>query len=406
MTPDAPTRRRRRAWLAVGIVTVALALVLAAAAFLVPALPLLRLFDDAHRAERFRTLHELIPSQAVRAGDDPWPFTRAERPLPDTFEHLGAQRSLQAFLDASETTGLLVARDGVIVHESYARGNDAASLATSFSVAKSFTSALVGIALERGLIASLDDAIDAYVPELAAGGYEGVPIRDVLVMASGVAWNEDYDDPNSDVMRQLPVRLFVLRQAAPGVLAGVTRERAPGGPQRYASVDTLALGLLLERVTGVALGAFLEEALWQPAGMASRAAWGTDHHGNALAYAFLGATLEDYARFGRLYLHGGRRDGVEVVPASWVEASLTPARSSGPDGAFGAGFGYGIQWWLPPDGEHEALALGIYGQAIYLDRGLGVVIVKTGTDPGFLGRQGETLAAFRAIASAVGGADR
>lgn len=405
MTPAASPRRTRRRWLAVGSVTALLTLVLAAALLIGPALPLLRMFDDAQRAESFRTLHTLLPSRVVRASDDPWAFTRDERPLPETFEHQGVERSLAAFLEVSETTGLLVAIDGAIVHESYARGYDAAALATSFSVAKSFTSALVGIALERGLIASLDDPVDAYVRELAAGGYAGVTVRQLLTMTSGVAWSEDYQDPRSDVM-QLPVRLFVLRQAVPSVLAGVAREHAPGVVQRYSSADTLALGLLLERATGASLVSFLEEALWQPAGMASSAAWGTDRRGHALAYAFIGATLRDYARFGRLYLHGGRLGGVQVVPDAWVEASLTPVGPAGPDGAFGAGLRYGFHWWLPPDGEHEALALGIYGQAIYLHRDLGVVIVKTGTDPGFLGRQDETLAALRAIANAVGDAER
>jgi CubicO group peptidase (beta-lactamase class C family) len=360
------------------------------------------MFSDERRAESFRSLHETLPSWTVRPGDDPWPFLVDERPLPSAYAFEGEERSLASFLDESETTGLLVARDGVILHESYARGNDAASLATSFSVAKSVTSALVGIAVERGLVASLDDDISAYVPELAAGGFAAASIRHLLTMTSGVAWTEDYDDPRSDVMR-LPLELFLLGRPLPCVLASLGSDHDPGRVRRYVSSDALALGLLLERVTGLHPAAFLEEALWVPAGMASSAAWGSDLHGHALTHAFLGATLRDYARFGRLYLEGGRRDGVQVVPEGWVEASFSPVAVPSRDAvAFGADLDYGYQWWIPPDGADEAYAMGIYGQHLYLHRGLGVVIAKTSTDPHYLQRQRETLAVFRAIARDVG----
>lgn len=369
-----------------------------------PVWGLLGMFSDERRAESFRSLHETLPSWTVLPGDDPWPFLVDERPLPGAYAFEGEERSLASFLDESETTGFLVARNGVIVHESYGRGNDAASLATSFSVAKSVTSALVGIAVERGLVTSLDDAVSAYVPELAAGGFATASIQDLLTMTSGVAWSEDYDDPRSDVMR-LPLELFLFGRPLPRVLANLESEYAPGHVQRYVSSDALALGLLLERVTGMHPAALLEEALWVPAGMASAAAWGSDLHGHALTHAFLGVTLRDYARFGRLYLEGGRRDGAQIVPEGWVEASLSPVAAPARDevdGAFGAGLGYGYQWWIPLDGPEEAVAMGIYGQYVYLHRGLGVVIAKTSTDRDYLQRQRETLAVFRAIARDVG----
>ena len=373
-----------------------------------PLLGLSRMFADDRRAESFRTLHRLLPSRSVVPASTPWPFSVQERPLPPSYPFADEDRSLVSFLERTETTGLLVARDDVIVHESYAPGYDDASLVTSFSVAKSVTSALIGIALDRGAIRSLDDSISDYVPELAQSAYAGVAIGDIISMSSGVAWSESYDDPDSDVMR-LPLSLFVLRRSAPTVLAGLPRKHAPGSVRHYSSADALALGLLLERATGTHLAAFLEEVLWGPAGMSSPAAWGTDRHGNVLAYAFLGATLRDYARFGRLFLHGGRRDGTQVVPAAWVEASLTPGaamvdRDEG-DG-FGAGFEYGYQWWLPVDGDGEAIAMGIYGQFVYVHRGIGVVIVKISTDPHFAGREHETLAAFRAIGRSVITAER
>lgn len=355
------------------------------------------------RASNFRSLHELLPAREVAAGSDVWAFERDERPLPERYAFAGEEREIVDFLRASETTGMLVARDGVILHEAYYQGNDERSLATSFSVAKSFVGALVGIAVERGYVRSLADPIDAYVPELAGSGYAGVAVRDVLTMASGVSWDEDYALPGSDVMR-LPLQLYGLRRSVEDVLARLPRAREPGTGHHYASGDALALGLLLTRATGRSVAAFLEEAIWRPTGMEAAAAWNTDLHGQEATHAFLGATLRDVTRFGRLYLHGGRRDGVQVVPAEWVDASLRPswAPGAGPASGFGAGFGYGYQWWLPDGDGHEFLAMGIWGQFLYVHPGHRIVIVKTSTDAGFATREQETLAVFRSIARAWG----
>ncbi len=368
-----------------------------------PAGGVLSLFADGQRADNFRTLHEALPSHPVAAGGDTWAFDRDERPLPERYAFEGEERSLGDLLLASETTGLLVAHDGIILHEAYDQGYDQHSLATSFSVAKSFTSALVGIALDRGQIRSLDDAISDYVPELVGSGYEGVAIRDVLTMASGIAFDEDYARLGSDVM-QLPIRLYVWRQPVVDVLAQLPRAREPGSVQSYASSDAQALGLLLARATGASVAELLEEAIWRPAGMGADAAWGTDLHGQVLTYAFLAATLRDYARFGRLYLNQGRRDDVQVVPVAWVAASVRPGATPMPsDAGFGAGFGYGYQWWVPDGDEGDFLAMGIWGQFVYVHPGHGIVIVKTSTDPDYAGRERETVAAFRAIAAALAG---
>jgi CubicO group peptidase (beta-lactamase class C family) len=369
---------------------------------------LLNLFADGRRAENFRTLHEVLPSNAVAARGEVWAFEREERPLPERYPFGGEDRATADFLRTTETTGFLVAHDGVILHEAYFQGYDERSLATSFSVAKSFVSALVGIALERGHVRSLDDPIEAYAPQLAGSAFAGVPIRDVLTMSSGVAFVEDYTSMGSDVM-MLPLRLFGLRQSVADVLRRLPRERAPGSVHDYSSGDALALGLLLAGATGRSVAAFLEEVLWGPAGMEAGAAWSTDLAGHELTHAFLAATVRDYARFGRLYLDGGRRDGLQVVPAAWVEASLRPAAPHLRPGArppsasgFGAGFGYGYQWWLPDGDEGDYLAMGIWGQFVYVHPAHRIVIVKTSTDPGHAARERETLAVFRTIAREMG----
>ena len=360
----------------------------------------LGMFDDARRAEAFRSMDTTFPAQRVAAGNDPWPFTMGERPLPERYTFAGGDRSVATFLEATETTGLLVARDGVIVHESYQRGYDASARIASFSVAKPFVTTLVGIAIERGHIASTDDALDAYVPELASGGYAGVTIRQALTMTSGIAFDEAYDDARSDVMG-LPIQVYAMRRSVPAVLARLERARPPGLERAYASSDALALGVVVPRAVGRPLAAFLEEALWVPAGMESDAAWNTDLHDDALAHAFLNATLRDYARFGRLVLHGGARDGRQIVPAAWIDDALRATdapRSDAGAQPFGADFDLGYHWWLPDATEDDAVAIGIYGQYVYVHRGHGVVIVKTSTDAGFAGREAETVAVLRAIA--------
>ncbi len=363
----------------------------------------LDMFEDGRRAEAFRTMDTTFPAHRVAAGDAQWPFAVDERPLPAAYTFAGEERSTAAFLEATETTGLLVARGGVITHESYQRGYDARSRIASFSVAKPFVTALVGIAVERGHIASIDDALDGYAPELAAGGYAGVSIRQALTMTSGIAFTEAYDDARSDVMG-LPIQVYGLRRSVPALLARLERARPPGLERAYASSDALVLGLVVSRAVGMPLAAFLEEVLWLPAGMASDAAWNTDLHDHALAHAFLNATLRDYARFGRLVLQRGARDGSQVVPAEWIDDALRATDAPRVDTAaepFGADFGLGYHWWLPDASEDDAVAIGIYGQYLYVHRGHGVVIVKTSTDAGFAGREVETVAALRAIARAA-----
>jgi CubicO group peptidase (beta-lactamase class C family) len=393
----------RRVVVGVGVV-LALALVAVVVVFALlrfsPLWGAIGMFEDGRRAEAFRTMDTIFPAQRIAPGDDPWLFTVDLRPLPAAYIFAGEERSIAAFLEATETTGLLVARDGVIVHESYHRGYDASARIASFSVAKPFVTVLVGIAVERGHIASIDDPLDRYVPELAAGGYAGVSIRQALTMTSGIAFDEAYDDARSDVMG-LPIQVYGLRRSVPALLSRLERARPPGLERAYASSDALVLGMVVSRAVGTPLAAFLEEALWGPAGMASDATWNTDLHDHALAHAFLNATLRDYARFGRLVLHGGARDGRQVVPAAWIDDALratdSPRSATGAQ-PFGADFGFGYHWWLPDATEDDAVAIGIYGQYLYVHRGHGVVIVKTSTDAGFAGREAETVEVLRAIA--------
>jgi len=365
------------------------------------------LFHDDYRATNFRTMHELFPAREVPAGGEVWELPSAAgglEALPKTYRFNGEERSLTSFLQESETTGLLVLRDGAVTHESYYRGNEATSLAQSFSMAKSVVSALVGIAIEEGCIGSVRDPISDYVPELRGSGYDGVSIHDVLTMSSGVDFSEDYDNFLSDVM-WLPVQIFGFQEAVPDILAKLGRKREPGTYNEYISSDSIALGLLVIRATGVPLTQFLSDKIWIPAGMEHVAWWNTDYPGSELGHAFLGATLRDYGRLGLLYLNGGRRSDRpeygEIIPARWVHDSVNPTEAhlqpgENPDSFWT--FGYGYQWWIPEDPDGEFAAIGIWGQYIYVYPRYRTVIVKTSTDYYFDTRDHETIEVFRAIA--------
>jgi len=361
------------------------------------------LFHDDYRAENFRTMHELFPSAPVHAGGEVWHWSRDERPLPERYLFEGEERSVQEFLTRTETTGLLVAHDGTILHESYMQGYDQSSLITSFSMAKTFASVLVGLAIEDGYIDSVHDPITAYVPELRGGPYDGISIHHVLTMSSGVAFDEDYENFMSDVM-WLPIRIFGFGEPIDQILNELEREREAGSYNNYVSSDSLVLSLLISRATGSPVTEYLEQRLWRPAGMEYNAYWNTDRHGNALTHAFLSASLQDFARLGRLYLNEGRRDGEQIVPEAWVAESLYRdweaephlAPGENPDSFWELGFGY--KWWIPEDPEGDYLAIGIWGQYIYVHPRYNIVITKTATDYYFDENDYENIAFFRAVA--------
>jgi len=358
------------------------------------------LFSDAKRVENFRTMDRVFPSRNVAALGVVWPFAEDPQPLPVRYEFGGETQNLATFLDDTVTTGLIVVKGSTIVHEEYRLGADATSRFTSWSIAKSVLSALIGIAVEEGHIQSLDDRLDKYLPALTGSAYADVSIRDALTMSSGIAFDEDYDNLISDVNRLF----FTLATGAPMMqtLLPLKRARPPGTFNDYISSDSIALGLMLEAATGMPNQSYLATRLWAPMGAESDAFWNTGREGPVMSFCCLNATLRDYARFGRLYLMSGARDDIQIVPADWVAASTRSGAAHlepGDNPASSWTFGYGYHWWIPEDPQDEFLAIGIWGQYIYIDKSRGVVIVKTSADYDFDTRDHETVAAFRAIAA-------
>lgn len=356
--------------------------------------------------QNYRRVHEMFPATLVKKGPATFKLKRAETDLPATYSWQGEERSLATLLEETGTTGFLVARDDTILFEEYYQGEQEEDRHIMFSVSKSFVSALVGIALDDGAFESIEDPITKYVPELANSGYQGVRIKDILQMSSGVAFNEDYADMSSDVNRM--GALVATGGSLDGFAADMKRERQPGTLNKYVSVDTHVLGMLLKRVTGKSLSAYAEEKLWQPMGMEFDGYWMIDGEGMELAMGGLNVALRDMARMGRLYLHGGNWNGQQLVPGAWVKASITPDAPHVMPGRDNPGstnpFGYGYQWWTPVQPHGDFFAAGIYYQYIYVDPTTGIIIAKTSADklyndPDTPRRKEEQIAAFQQISA-------
>ncbi|HEY8525888.1 MAG TPA: serine hydrolase [Acidimicrobiales bacterium] len=282
-----------------------------------------------------------------------------------------------AFTDGMNTQGVVVVHDGEIVAEWYAEGADQDSWAASWSVAKSFTSALIGIAIEDGLIAGVDEPMSTWIPEWEGTDRADITLRDVLQMSSGLAWVEDYAPSSagqSDIIRLVTGEADQLAYAASRPAAN-----EPGEVWSYSSGDTMLLSAVIEEATGMSAAEYAEQELFEPLGM-ERVDWWQDAAGHTLTYCCLDTTSRGFARFGLLYARQGQWGDEQLVPEDWVEESLEPAPAS--DGA------YGYQWWLDPvEGlpDDAFAAQGHDGQFIYVIPSLDLVVVRNGTyvkDPG------------------------
>ncbi|HVU04419.1 MAG TPA: serine hydrolase [Polyangiaceae bacterium] len=367
------------------------------------------LFHGAEQYENFAHTAELFPASTMPRSEKPFHFPEGPRiTLPASFAYEGKPIDVEWFLSETDTSALLVLKDGAVRYERYALtgGRDVHWL--SWSVAKSFISALVGIAIADGYVRSVEDPITRYVPALVGSGYDGVRIKDVLQMSSGVGWDETYANPFSDVNRF--GRVLFLGGSLDEFTATLERKVPPGTRNHYCSADTHALGMLLTRATGRSVTAYMNEKLWQPLGMESSGRWLLDDHGMEMVFGGLNATARDYAKLGELYRLGGAWQGKQIVPETWVRQSVTPdAPFLTAEAKAKAGepfpIGYGYQWWIPGGDEHEFSAIGIYNQFVYVNPTRGVVIVKLSAFSDYATgwsesayREMQTVELFRAIA--------
>jgi len=312
-------------------------------------------WSESQRDAAFRALDRLpvlAKARVVAAGATPRPLT-AGAPLKLALD-------VAAYMAGQRAAGLVVVHDGRIRLERYGLGFDEHGRWTSFSVAKSMTSTLVGAALRDGAIRSLDDKVSDYLPEMKGSAYDDVSVRQLLTMTSGVQWNEDYADPNSDVSR------FNNHRPEEGVDATVSYLRrlpraAPAGTRwNYSTGETNLVGVLLARAIKKPLATYLSEKVWVPAGMEQQATWILSRTGNEISGCCIQAATRDYARFGVFVLDGARVDGTSVVADGWFAEATTKRADIGQPGR-----GYGYQWWTYDDGSFAAR--GIFGQGIFID---------------------------------------
>ena len=370
-----------------------------------------RLFSGERQFENFARMQDRLRVTRMAPSSRPFAFDEGARmSLPAIYRQDGQPKSLAALIDETDTTALLVIKDGTVRYEDYrlSGGRDVQWL--SMSVAKSFVSALVGIAHSEGAISSLEAPIDRYVPTLAGSAYAGVRILDVLQMSSGARWNEDYSDPDSEIFR-------LAAALAPGgsydaFMASMPRACSPGTLCQYNSADTQALAMLVRGATGRSLTSYMEEKICEPLGMEAPSFWVADSHGVEMAFAGLLMTARDFAKLGELYRNGGMWQGRRIVPADYVRASVVhgaPHLAPGKPLVGGHAFpmGYGYQWWLPDGGCGEFSAIGIYNQFVYVDPSRDTVIVKLSANPHYGlshddadNRDWENILGLRAIAEA------
>ena len=339
-------------------------------------------WTQQQRDENFRRMEQLFPATRVEAGQTVRLLPNGDSLVPE----LGGEAEVDALMDSLNMAGLLVLQDGKVRLERYRRGFGPEQRWTSFSVAKSLTSSLVGAALEDGHIQSLDDDVTAYIPELGGSAYEGVTVRQLLTMTSGVRWNEDYTDPNSEVARMLITPPPPGENPVIAFMRTLEREEPPGRKWVYKTGETNLVGVLVEKATGKSLADYLSEKIWRPFGMEKDAFWQVDLAGKNIGGCCMSAVLRDYGRVGQFVLEGGQ----PVLPAGWVQDATKSHADIGVPGR-----GYGYQWWTGPQGTFAAV--GIFGQMIHVDPKRKLVIVTLSAWPKATGKE---LSAARAAAVA------
>jgi CubicO group peptidase (beta-lactamase class C family) len=322
------------------------------------------------RDKVFRKMDTFVATNTVVAGANPVTLGIGTS-LDLSWGDEGDSWDIHSYMADQRAAGVIILHRGEIRLEQYAMDYSASERWTSFSVAKSFTSTLVGAAIKDGFIESIDAQLTDYIPELSGSGYEGVTVKQLLTMTSGVRWNEDYEDPGSDVA------LFNQQESIDGAdpivlyMKTLEREAAPGTRWQYNTGETNLIGVLVAKATGMNLAQYLGKKIWQPYGMQTDAAWIVNDGGREIGGCCLSATLRDYALFGKFALDQGVANGASIVPAGWFAAAGTKQADIGSPGR-----GYGYQWWTYDDGSFAGQ--GIFGQGIFVDPGRDLVIASNG----------------------------
>ena len=316
----------------------------------------------------YSNFDQVVPARRVAKGSHTQPLKKSDREL---------DLRADAFMDNNRNTGLLVMKGDTILAERYQYDRKPEHRFTSMSMAKTVVSMLIGISLKDGVIKSIDDKAEIYVPGLKGHPYGETSLRHLLTMSSGVKFTERYD--GTDDMTVLSAKTFF--QKGPGgvdtVLSFTERARPAGERFVYASAETQVRGLVLRAATGKPIADYLSEKIWQPMGAEADATWLLDAGGHEIAYCCLNATLRDWGRFGLLLANDGAFDGKQIIPAAWIRAATTPDAPFQRVGRATRNNGYGYQTWLISSPQRRFALLGVRGQAVFVDPDLKLVVVHT-----------------------------
>jgi CubicO group peptidase (beta-lactamase class C family) len=287
----------------------------------------------------FSHAEKLQPVRVVHRGESSQPLPKRTKPFPPIhFDVEGHHFDLYDYLATNRVAGMLVLKDGEIAFEDYELGIGPDTRWISFSMAKSITSTLVGVALADGSISSLDDAVVRYVPELKGSAYNGVSVRQILTMSSGVRWDETYTDPTSDRRKVLEIQIAGKPGEVLRYMGSLPRAAPPGTVWNYSTGETFVLGAIVAGATHRSLTDYLSEKIWAPAGMEQDATWWVDGR-NGLAWAGSGleATLRDFGRFALIATNQGRLNGRSIVPDGWFGEAGTSRQIGGKTVDYGGG---------------------------------------------------------------------
>ncbi|WP_438992386.1 serine hydrolase domain-containing protein [Lentibacter sp.] len=349
------------------------------------------LFSAEKIVQNFSHMDTMFLATSVPRGEAPVSALVIGRPieLPEAYEAWVTERAV---------TSAVVFKDGLLRHEAYYLGTGPDDRRISWSVGKSFLSALLGTLLDDGTITSVNDSVTQYAPALLGTAYESASLEDVLQMESGVRFNEDYLDFWSDINKM--GRVLALGQSMDSFATGLTETNATAGESwQYVSIDTHILGMVIRGATGRPIPELLSERIIAPLGLEQAPYYVSDGHGTAFVLGGLNLTTRDYARFGQMIAQNGLWNGAQIVPAAWIAQSTRPSAKTRKGNTQ-----YGYQWWMPADArEGEFFARGIYGQYIYINQPLSVVIAVNSADRSFreAGVSLSNIAMFRAIAEAT-----
>lgn len=352
--------------------------------------------DPQIQINTYRNIDRLFPIRIVNKGSSTTKLAPKARQF-EYFEYSESDKvhDFYDYLAVGRVSGLLVLHEGEVAYERYLLGNNERTRWMSMSVVKSITAILIGVAIQDGQIKHIDDPIVDYLPEFKGSAYDGVTVRQILQMSSGVSWNETYTDPSSDRRAMLEAQILQQPGAVLSLMKELPRVAEPGSKWNYSTGETHVAGALVRAATGMPVADYLSEKIWQPMGMEADATWWLESSkGLEVGGSGLSATLRDYARFGMFMLQDGVINGTRVLPKGWMADAARPQQF----GEKTAPYGY-MLWTMPDD---AFAAVGIFGQWIYVNPKRNIVIAMWSAQSKPVERFGPSEEAFISnLASAV-----